>query len=226
MIDPDVTQIKEKTHRLIPSRFPPIHFLERVASAEDFDILYEIESLTNPRLRHEIGDISLVAEKDRIYGSGSSYIMAAFTHSKVDTAGGRFDRGFGVYYCARELNTAIQETRYHRAKFFRDFNSAPTTVDMRELVTDLHSDLHSIVDRQQDLSDIYHLHDYDAGQVFARELKYADSWGLQYSSVRCDGVCYSIFRPPALSNCRQSKHFEYFFDGNEISHVIEKREVK
>ena len=224
--DLDVVEIAESTHRLIPSRYPPIALFERVANADEFDLLYEIESLTNSRLREEVGDISLVPKEDVITGPGTSYIMAAFTHAKVDHDGGRFDKGYGAYYCARELNTAIEETKYHRAKFFVDFGSSPTRIDMRELVADLNQELHTILEKREELSDIYSLDDYSAGQQLGKMLKEEKSWGLQYSSVRTEGICYSVFRPPALSNCRQSKHFEYIFDGSTISHVLKKTEVK
>lgn len=224
--DMDVKQIETTTYRLIPSRFPPIDLLERVASQEDFELLIEIESLTNDRLRDKVGEIALVAEEDRLFGEGTSLIMAPFTHPPVAGQGGRFNPDFGVFYCAAEFETALEETKYHQAKFFLDFNSEPTKVDMRELLTDLNQELHSIQGQQETLPDIYHPDDYSAGQALGRELKEANSWGLEYDSVRTTGICYAVFRPPALSNCRQSRHFEYHFDGEKIVHVIEKSEVK
>ncbi len=224
--DLDVIQINEKTHRLIPSRFPPIDLFERVADPDEFYLLHEVESLTNPRLRDEVGDISLVPRADVIIGPGTSFIMASFTHAKTNQGGGRFDKGYGVYYCARELDTAIEETKYHRAKFFRDFNSGPTKMDMRELVATLNQELHTIINKKEALPDIYSVDDYSAGQKLGQQLKKENAWGLQYSSVRTEGVCYAVFRPPALSDCHQSKHYEYHFDGKTISHVIEKTEKK
>ena len=224
--DLDVTQITETTYRLIPSRFPPIDLFERVANPEEFELLHEIESLTNDRLRDEVGDINLVAKEDRIAGNGTGYIMAAFTHAKAEGDGGRFNKGYGVYYCAKDLETALEETKYHRAKFFRDFNSGPTSVDMRSLVAALNQQLHTIHGRQEELPDIYHPDDYSAGQSLGQQLKQSNSWGIEYSSVRKPlGTCYAVFRPPALSNCRQSKHYEYLFDGRKISHIMEKKLV-
>lgn len=224
--DMDVTKVEAHTYRIIPSCYPPIDVLDRVASPEEFEILLEIESLTNDRLRDQVGDIALVSKKDRLFGAGTSYIMAAFTHLPVIGQGGRFNKDFGVFYCTHEFETALEETKYHRAKFFRDFNSGPTKVDMRELNTDLNQELYSISGQQDELPDIYHPDDYSAGQELGRKLKDANSWGLEYSSVRTVGTCYAVFRPPALSNCRQSSHFEYHFDGEKIAHVFEKREVK
>lgn len=225
--DIDVVAVKETVHRLIPSRFPPVDLYARVASSEDFEILHEIESLTNPRLREEVGDIALVPKEDRIFGPGTPYIMAAFTHPKVTEDGGRFNRGFGVFYAAREFKTALAETKYHRAKFFLDFDSGPTRFDMRALVADLnHNAIHTIAKRRAELPDIYHLTDYSASQALGLRLKQSESWGLQYDSVRAPGTCYAIMRPPALSQCLQTNHYEYHFNGKTITHVLKKTEVK
>lgn len=226
LADMDVKTVEASTYRLIPSCYPPIDVLERVASSEDFVILFEIESLTNDRLREEVGDIALVAKEDRLYGGGTSLIMAPFTHPPVSGQGGRFNNDFGVFYCAAEFDTALEETKYHRARFFLDSNTGPTKFDMRELITDLNQELHTIAGQQETLADTYDPDDYSAGQELGRKLKAANSWGLEYSSVRATGICYAVFRPPALSNCRQSRHFEYHFDGKIISHVMLKNEIQ
>lgn len=75
--------------RIIPSRFPPIDLFERVADPADLEAILELESLTNDRLREEVGTLQLVPAQDRISGRGSSYIMTAFTHLNPD--GSRFN---------------------------------------------------------------------------------------------------------------------------------------
>jgi hypothetical protein len=70
----------QPSYRVIPSRFPTIHLFERVASHEDWEDLYWLESLTNPRLREQVGEIDLVPSEDRVFGPGASVIMAPFTH--------------------------------------------------------------------------------------------------------------------------------------------------
>jgi hypothetical protein len=117
--------------RVILSRYPQIHLFERVASPEHWDVLYAVESLTNPRLRDEVGDIRLVPREDRVYGEGASWIMAAFAHPPVDGRGGRFNRDFGIYYCAADEAVAIAESSFHRARFLRESRIGKTTQDMR-----------------------------------------------------------------------------------------------
>ena len=111
--------------RVISSRFPPIHLFERVAGAEDWEALYWLESLTNPRLRDDVGEIELVPREDRIFGPGASVIMAPFTH--LNPEGSRFaDDTFGAFYAAASLDTSIAETRYHREIFLRATRRAAT----------------------------------------------------------------------------------------------------
>ena len=70
------SEVNEPVYRVILSRYPQISLFERVSSPKDWDVLYAVESLTNPRLRDEVGDIRLVPPEDRVYGDGASWIMA------------------------------------------------------------------------------------------------------------------------------------------------------
>ncbi|MFN7098069.1 MAG: RES family NAD+ phosphorylase, partial [Gammaproteobacteria bacterium] len=116
-------------YRIIPSTFPPINFFEDLVQPEDMDAAFYIESLTNDRLRQEVGDIALINAKDRIAGAGSSVIMAAFTHVGKPS---RFTNGsYGVYYAAQHLETAIRETVYHRERFMQATQEAPMELAMR-----------------------------------------------------------------------------------------------
>lgn len=211
--------------RIIPSRFPPIKLFERVTEPGDLEAIFELESLTNPRLRDEVGEISLVPPEDRISGPGTSIIMAAFTHLNPD--GSRFTDGtFGVFYAANDLETAIAETKYHRERFMRATAQAHMEVDMRVYVIDLEGDLHDLR-RQKDAHPlVYHNDNYAAGQHLAKSLRKDGSNGVAYDSVRREGgECVAVFRPPLLSNARQERHLCYVWDGREISLVYEKKSL-
>jgi hypothetical protein len=57
--------------RIIASRFPPINLFERVTNNPAvWDVLIELEVLTNPRIRDETGEISLVPPDRRVSGNG------------------------------------------------------------------------------------------------------------------------------------------------------------
>jgi RES domain len=220
---PAVTKVAWKpSYRLIPSRFPPVGLFDRVADPADLDAVFAVENLTNPRLRQEAGDISLVPLDERMTGPGATPIMAAFTH--LDPEGNRFSDGsYGVYYAARSLATAIEETRHSRARFLSRTNEAPIEVDMRTYLTNVEGDLHDIRGRA-DLADIYATDSYAAGQVLGRELKKTNSHGIAYDSVRHQGgECVGVFRPRMLSNCIQGPHFCYVWDGVRIKTVYEKK---
>jgi hypothetical protein len=223
-VTPAVARVEWKpSRRIIPSRFPPIHLFERVANPEDWEALVELESLTNPRLRQETGDISLVPVEERISGPGTSMIMAAFTH--LDSAGSRFTDGtYGLFYTTPDLETAIAETRYHRERFMRETNEEPIHLDMRVYLTDLDAGLHDIRHQQSVHSLVYHSDNYTAAQQLARTLRAAGSNGIVYSSVRRrDGECAAVFRPRVLSNARQERHLSYVWDGARIRDVYEKK---
>lgn len=202
-------------HRIIPARYPQIDLFERVASPDAWDILFEIESLTNPRLRDETGDIRLIAEEDRVFGPGSSWIMSAFTHPPVDGRGGRFNRDFGVFYCSPSLAVCTAESTWHQARFLRESRVERETLEMRILQARLEPVvLHDI--RQLDDDGIYHPMDYSAGQTLGRRLKDERSYGIRYRSVRHRGECVAVLRPPALSQARHLRYLRYRYEAGAI----------
>ena len=206
--------------RIIPARFPQVDLFERVASPEDWDILYAVESLTNPRLRNEIGDIALVPPGERVYGPGASWIMAAFTHRPKAGQGGRFNANFGTYYCAPDEATAIAETTYHRARFLRQARIKQTRIEMRVIRAYLGpAELHDLC--SLDDPAVYHLSDYSAGQELGAKLRDQDSSGIVYNSVRHPGECCAVFKPTALTNAVHMKYLAYTFKDNVISNVTQ-----
>lgn len=211
--------------RIIPSRFPPIQLFERVTDSDDLEAIFELEALTNPRLRDEVGDIRLVSPEDRVSGPGSSIIMAAFTH--LNPEGSRFTDGtYGVFYAANDLETAIAETVYHRERFMHATAQAHMELDMRVYLVDLDGYLHDLRGQASAYPLIYHNENYAAGQYLARTLRKDGSNGIAYGSVRRDsGECVAVFRPRLLSNSRQEKHLCYVWNGQKIASVYEKREL-
>jgi hypothetical protein len=212
--------------RIVPSRFPPISVFERVADPADLDAVIAIESLTNDRLRDEIGEIALVAPGDRVSGPGSSVIMAPFTHP--NPAGSRFSDGsYGVFYAARQIETAVAETSWHREIFMRATRQGRMELDMRVYATDLRANLHDLRGRRDKYAAVYRREDYAAGRQLAAALRRDGSNGIAYDSVRRDGgTCAAIFRPRVLSNCRQERHLCYVWNGERIEQVYEKREFE
>jgi len=151
--------------------------------------------------------------------------MAAFTHLPI--SGTRFtDGSYGVYYASNSLKTAIAETKYHREKFLRDFNAPKIEIDMRVLLADLKAKLHDISNQQSKMPSLYSSENYTDAQKFGKQLRGngLSSYGIRYTSVRYSaGECVTVFRPSALSHCRQERHLCYVWNGKSISHIYRKQ---
>ena len=181
-------------------------------------MLYAVESLTNPRLRDEVGDIRLIPPEDRVYGDGASWIMAAFTHPPVDVRGGRFNRDFGIYYCAADEAVAIAESSHHRVRFLRESRIDKTTQEMRVIRAQLGPvTLHDI--RYLAGHAIYHPDDYGEAQQFGYALRKAKSFGVHCQSVRAKGECYGVMRARALSDAIHWRYLRYHYDQGAITDV-------
>jgi hypothetical protein len=204
------------TYRLVPSRFPPVDLFERVAAPDDLDVVFAIEALTNPRLRQEAGEISLVPRDERVSGPGSSAVMAAFTH--LNPLGSRFSAGgYGVYYAARALVTAVREVSHHQARFLAATREGPISIDLRSYRAAVREPLHDIRGARDRLADVYDRDRYAASQAFGAALREAGSWGLVYESVRdAGGECVGIFRPRALGPAVQGEHVALQWNGDTI----------
>ena len=223
-MDIPLTQVRwQPCYRIIPSRFPTIALFEAVADPADLEAVFQIEAMTNDRLRAQAGNLALVPPEDRISGPGTSAIMAAFTH--LNPEGSRFaDGGYGVFYAGLTLATAIAETRHQRARFLAATDEPAQELDMRVYASDLDASLHDIRGAREALPALYHRDSYAMSQETARRLRDEGANGIVYESVRdAGGECAAVFRPRLLSNCRLERHLTYVWDGRVISTVYEKR---
>ena len=214
------------SYRLVPSRFPPTGLFDRVARAEDLEIVLAVEQLTNDRLRDEVGQLQLVAPAERVSGPGTTPIMAAFTH--LNPEGSRFSDGsYGVYYAAHELETAIAESAFHRGRFLARTREEPGEVDMRTYLADISADVVDVRGHGRRKPDLMHPDDYRAAQAFAREKRTQGAGGIVYDSVRrAGGQCIAIFRPRLVSPARQGPHIAFVWDGKAIVAWYEKSAVR
>jgi hypothetical protein len=212
-------------YRIIHSIYPPIHFYERLSDAEDWEVLVEIERLTNPRILDEIGKYHLIRPEDRHTGPQWGWVNAAFTFLKEE--GSRFSNGkFGVYYAGKELETSIAETKYHREIFYGRTSEPAMSIDMSVITANLKGQLRDLRGLKTSHSDIYHSTNYALPQRLGEELREKNSYGVLYSSVRrAKGECVGIFRPPVLSEPVHQKYLVYEWDGHSINQIYEKKVV-
>ena len=207
--------------RVIPSRFPAIGLFDRVASPEDFDALYALEAMTNDRIRDEVGEINLVPRDERLFGPGSTCIMAAFTH--LNPQGSRFSDGsYGVFYCARQRDTAIAETRYHAARFMAATREPPMRLQMRLYTVDAKGRVTALRKASQAEPRIVDPDNYGYTQAIGRTLRAEGALGILYPSVRHPrGQCLAALRTALLKNCLHAAYLEYTWNGEDIDAVFE-----
>lgn len=205
----------------MPTRHPTVYLFDRVASAADFDALHALEALTNDRLRDETGDIALIDPAERIFGTGTRPIMAAFTH--LNPHGSRFSDGsFGVFYAARHRTTAIAETRYHHGRFYAATAQPPTHVPMRLYAVRIQARLHDL--RAADTDPAIHApDDYLAARALGARLRRDSSAGVVYRSVRDPGgTCAGLFSPRGARDCVQAAVLLYRWNGVMFDEVYER----
>jgi hypothetical protein len=202
------------TRRLVPSVYPTVGILDRVASPEDLPFLFELESWTNDRISTELGILHRLPRDEWVTGRRmASVIMAAFCHPRV--GGGRFngpDRG--AWYAATDMETAHAEVIYHRTRELAEIGVFETRLQMRLYLADFDCAFHDI---RADTPEHAPLHDpdsYTASQAFARELLAAGANGIVYRSVRrSGGECIACFRPRLVKHVSPDGHYEYRWEG-------------
>lgn len=218
----DRVELNCDTYRLIPSHFPPIQIFENLLDPDELEAAYVLESLTNDRLRDQAGDISLVPPEDRITGPGCTPIMAAFTHRGIES---RFTRGhYGVYYAGLDLTTALAESKFSRARLLKATDEPAQVLTMRCYKCNVDG---AVVDLRSDTK-VHAPENFAHAQDMAEKLRDQNELGILYNSVRHpDGECVAALRPrlmqpPAI----QAGHYQFHWNGSEITDVLELKSVE
>jgi hypothetical protein len=208
--------------RIVPTRYPTINLFDRVAHEADFDALYALEALTNERARDELGQIEKVPRAERLYGAGSGPIMAAFTH--VNVLGSRFSPGaYGVFYAARERDTAVAETRHHHGCFLAATGEGPMHLPMRLYHVAVDARLHDLRPAGSVPAAVMDPHSWAAAQAMGAQLRAAGSAGVVYRSVRAArGFCAGLFKPRGASRCVHAAYLLYAWNGSRFTDIYEK----
>jgi len=202
--------------RLVPSRYPPIALFETVADPADLDVVFAIESLGNPCIREQVGELDIVPKDQRVSGPGTGAIMAAFTHLNVH--GSRFTDGtYGVYYAGKDLETAIAEVSYHRARFLSHTSEPAIDIDMRCYRVMVDARLINLRGKHA-VAELVDPDSYVASQAFARMERAGGGEGIVYDSVRREGgQCVALFTPKAMTPpARQAEHVTLQWNGERI----------
>src|SRR5258707_13200338 len=152
------------THRLIPSRYPPIGILDQVSSPEDLEAFFELEAWYNDRFSHELGILYGIPKDEWFFGPNATVVIAAFCHPRPD--GGRFnDSSRGAWYAAFELETAQAEIGYHKTKELVEVGVFETRDQYREDVARFCAEFH---DLRPPIRDYISYHDHNGYEVSQR----------------------------------------------------------
>lgn len=197
----------QPTHRLIPSRFPPIGLFDTVATAADLAAVMELAGWTNDRLVAE--RIARLPQADWVYGrANASIVMAAFLH--VGPAGGRFNGvDLGAWYASAALVTAAVEVAHHMRREAVARGVAGVQRQFRQYSARAIGAYLDIRGAQEEFAEVYAPDSYAASQVLGEEIRAKGRAGILYDSVRhLGGVNVVVHRPRNVVDVVQADHFE------------------
>lgn len=209
------------TYRLVNTRYPTIPLFDDVADHDEFEALYELQAMTNPRIQNEIGNLNLVPKDELPLGiPGCSYAVAPFTH--INPEGSRFSAGeYGVLYLADTMDTAIKEVKHHQQSYWEAVEGLKYE---RMVFQGLRCRFEA-----QGLCDaealpiehpIYAPDSYAASRALGEKLKAGGYPGVQYRSVRNPGsTCWGLFTPNVVQSIIPSGRYEFVWKENGISEV-------
>lgn len=195
------------THRLIPSRFPPIGLFDTVATAADLAAVMELVGWTNDRLVTE--RINRLPQNEWVCGSpNASIVMAAFLH--VAPGGMRFNGpDLGAWYAADDIRTAAAEVGHHLRREAVARGVATMSRRYRAYAATLLGDYLDIRRQQASRREIYASESYAASQPFGEQVRASGGAGLIYDSVRLvNGTNVVAHRPRNITEILQTDHYE------------------
>lgn len=230
------TQVQQRTHRLIASRYPTVGvFDDLTTDPDELRVAFLLEAATNDRFALVSSRLGILPDAELVSGDTASLVLAAFLHA--DAAGGRFtDHRLGAWYAALDVETAITETLYQSDRRLRHSAQAfPTNIQIRELIADIDCLLCDIRGRQDDMPELYNPDpiNYGPAQQFAAGIRWPRGEtdpenGMVYDSVRRaggDNVC--VFRPSLIPlPVLQGDHYEYRWDAGGKVSVVKITNVK
>lgn len=217
---------QQQTFRLVNSKFPPIALFDDVASADEFETLYQLQAMTNPRLLNETGRLELIPRSEIPFGiAGCSYATAPFTH--VNPAGSRFSDGsYGVLYLASSMDTALAEVRYHQDRYWSNVDALSYERFVFRGLSCQFDEAGMLDATQIPVADpVYDPDDYGSAHRLGRMVKQERHPGLRYRSVRRPGAdCWALMTPRPVLSIVQTAHLEMIWNGR-ISSVSTLSEI-
>lgn len=178
--------------------------------------LEDLESVTSGRIEAEQKGIPGIAPDAMAKGFGYTYVNAAFSYPRLN--GNRFNpKDWGAWYAAFEIQTSLEEAKYHLTRALEACGSFDNTTRYVELLADFDADF-------VDLRNSNPVPDclnpdirigYPAGQRLADEIRKAGHNGIVYPSARhSDGTCLVSFWPGLIQNFTMGAKWEMVWNGS------------
>jgi RES domain-containing protein len=229
----------DAAHRLIPSRYSEAGtVLADIAdNAQMLADLVLLDGATNDRIQGERQGLMGISTYELVYGIPNAHVVnAAFTHANEE--GCRFnDQTRGAWYAADELETALAEVTYHKARRLAEM-IVPELPDERpdeevstydDWLADFRAAFH-VLEPANKFSECLQPepipHCYAASQQMAHRLLGMQSNGIVYPGVRRAGSrCLVCFRPALVYNPRRAKRLEIRFTAGGAGYEHQVRAV-
>ncbi len=204
--------LTQSSYRLIPSRFPPVDIYRRVAPPSNWGAIYEVESMTNPRLksREKLGISLQTADPSSPRFQNWNHAPFAYANPEGTTF---FSPVFQCLELADCLQTALSFAISNREAFLGRTSEEPTGLDMRVLVRPVTGTFldGSVLPMEMDVSRRWAIGEaiLDAGYD-----------GIVFSpACRPSGRFVAILNPDTLGEAKQAEHFRFVWDGKAITQI-------
>jgi hypothetical protein len=200
---PVCTLNQADTHRLIPAQYGDSVLTRLAEDDAHLGIIFELDHLTNDRLRGEEGLLPGITPLELVAGVPYARIInAAFCHAHPE--GSRFngpDRG--AWYAAFEREGALAEVIFHKTLALEEIAYFRDEVTYEEYLADFRGAFHDL--RQEEaFADCLAPDSYVASQALAAQLFAEGSAEIVYPSVRRAGSTNLVcFRPALVMNVRK-----------------------
>lgn len=204
-------------HRIVRTIYPPVWLFEDIAAPEDWDLIASAEAKTDPCVRDQIGDLTLVPAERHVSGPTARLVMAAFTHFSRARPSRFSDGGYGVWYGGDRFEVALAETAYHFARFMAGTEEPAADAPYRELRAPIAGALNDL--RGGGFDDCLDPDDWRADQRLGASLREAGSAGIVYPSVRYpEGQAAALFWPDLVKvPVVQARTLQYHWDGARMT---------
>ena len=206
-----------RTIRLVSTARLRAPVLEGLVAPEEIAALAEIEGATSQRLKAQDRGSEGINREEFVFGVPQAhFINAAFAYSKP-LEPNRFNAVRGAWYSALEVQTCIEEVKYHMTDFLEKSGKYVGVVEYAEMFASLAGEFvdlraapdHRCLDPDPAIG-------YPAGNQLADAARASGLNGIIYPSVRHKGgICIAALWPHAVQSVAPGDVYRVTWSGNQ-----------